>query len=89
MGGQGVRPLRHITGEVGFNEVLLDGVRVPDSLWVGEVGADWKVAGATLSGERQMVSGSGGVDRIGGSRVDRLVGLARQRSAAGLQGGVG
>jgi len=89
IGSRGVRPLRHITGEVGFNEMFLDGVRVPDSLRVGEVGADWKVAGATLSGERQMVSGSGGVDRIGGSRVDRLMGLARQRSAVGLHGGWG
>ena len=34
---------------------------------VGAVGDGWKVANATLSGERQMVSGagSGGVDRIG------------------------
>jgi alkylation response protein AidB-like acyl-CoA dehydrogenase len=41
------------------------------------------VANATLSGERQMVSGSGsgGVDRIGGSGADRLVELARQRAA--------
>ena len=67
--GVDVRPLQHIGGEVDFNEVFLDGARVPDSQRVGEVGDGWKVAGATLSGERQMVSGegSGGVDRIGGS----------------------
>ena len=37
------------------------------------VGDGWRVANATLSGERQMVSGSGsgGVDRIGGSGADR------------------
>ena len=37
-------------------------------------GDGWKVANATLSGERQMVSGSGsgGVDRIGGSGADAL-----------------
>src|SRR5262249_18411803 len=37
---------------------------------------------ATLSGERQMVSGSGsgGVDRVGGSGVGRLLRLARQRA---------
>jgi alkylation response protein AidB-like acyl-CoA dehydrogenase len=81
--------LRHIGGEVDFNEVFLDGARVPDSMRVGEMGAGWSVANATLSGERQMVSGSGsgGVDRIGGSGVARLLRLARERSASGRAGG--
>ena len=79
--GVSVRPLRHIGGEVDFNEVFLDGARVPDVQRVGEVGDGWKVANATLSGERQMVagSGSGGVDRIGGSGVGRLLRLANER----------
>ncbi len=78
--GVEVRPLRHIGGEVDFNEVFLSGARVPDSQRVGEVGEGWRVANATLSGERQMVSGSGsgGVDRIGGSGAERLVELARR-----------
>jgi alkylation response protein AidB-like acyl-CoA dehydrogenase len=72
--GVTVRPLRHITGEIDFNEVFLDDVRVPDFQRVGDEGEGWKVAGATLSGERQMVSGSGsgGVDRIGGFGADAL-----------------
>jgi alkylation response protein AidB-like acyl-CoA dehydrogenase len=82
--GVEVRPLRHLTGEIDFNEVFLDEARVPDDQRVGPVGGGWKVANATLSGERQMVSGSGsgGVDRIGGSGADRLVALARRRAAA-------
>jgi alkylation response protein AidB-like acyl-CoA dehydrogenase len=74
--GVEVRPLRHLGGEVDFNEVFLDRARVPDSHRVGEVGEGWRVANATLSGERQMVagSGSGGVDRIGGGGVERLLG---------------
>ena len=81
--GVEVRALRHITGEVDFNEVFLDEVRIPDDCRVGETGAGWKVANATLSGERQMVSGSGsgGVDRIGGSGSERLIELARERGA--------
>ena len=79
--GVDIKPLRHIGGEVDFNEVFLDGARVPDEQRVGEIGAGWKVANATLSGERQMVSGagSGGVDRIGGSGVARLVDIVRER----------
>jgi alkylation response protein AidB-like acyl-CoA dehydrogenase len=82
--GVDVRPLRHIGGEVDFNEVFLDRARVPDDQRVGEVGDGWRVANATLSGERQMVSGSGsgGVDRIGGSGAERLVELARRHGRA-------
>jgi alkylation response protein AidB-like acyl-CoA dehydrogenase len=85
--GVSVRPLRHLGGEVDFNEVFLEGARVPDAQRVGEVGEGWKVAGATLSGERQMVSGagSGGVDRIGGSGVSRLVRLVRDDPVRGAR----
>jgi alkylation response protein AidB-like acyl-CoA dehydrogenase len=74
-----VRPLRHMGGDREFNEVFLDRAQVPDAQRVGEAGDGWRVANATLSGERQMVSGagSGGVDRIGGSAVRHVLELAR------------
>ena len=79
--GVEVRELRHMGGEVDFNEVWLVGVRVPDFHRVGPDGDGWRVAAATLAGERQMVAGpgSGGVDRIGGSGTGRLLGIARER----------
>ena len=82
--GVTVRPLIQITGEHDFNEVYLDGARVPDANRVGAEGEGWKVANSTLSGERQMIAGpgSGGVDRIGGSGVDHLIALARERGRA-------
>ncbi|MHB1777409.1 MAG: acyl-CoA dehydrogenase family protein [Acidimicrobiales bacterium] len=87
--GVEVRPLRHLGGELDFNEVFLSSARVPDAQRVGDVGDGWKVANATLSGERQMVAGagSGGVDRIGGSGVGHLIDLARRSSATGRPGG--
>jgi alkylation response protein AidB-like acyl-CoA dehydrogenase len=82
--GVDVRPLRHISGEVEFNEVFLDQARVPDFGRLGDVNDGWRVAGATLSSERQMVAGagSGGSGRVGGSGVDRLLTLAREHGQA-------
>jgi alkylation response protein AidB-like acyl-CoA dehydrogenase len=73
--GVDVRPLRHLGGEIDFNEVFLDDVRVPEGHRLGPVGEGWRVTNSTLAGERQMVSGagSGGVDRIGGAGAERLV----------------
>lgn len=78
--GVEVRPLRHIGGEVDFNEVFLDDVRVPDTDRLGAVGDGWRVAGSSLAGERQMVSGagSGGVDRIGGTGVAQVLARAAE-----------
>jgi alkylation response protein AidB-like acyl-CoA dehydrogenase len=87
--GVQIRPLAHMGGDVEFFQTFLDGARVPDAQRVGGEGQGWKVAQATLSGERQMVSGtgSGGVDRIGGASTRALVRLARHVSADGLPGG--
>jgi alkylation response protein AidB-like acyl-CoA dehydrogenase len=47
-----VRPLRQITGESEFNELFIEGARIPDENVVGGVGNGWKVALTTLMNER-------------------------------------
>ena len=50
--GVQVRPLRQITGGSEFNELFIDGARVPDENVLGGVGNGWKVALTTLMNER-------------------------------------
>ncbi|BCN77998.1 acyl-CoA dehydrogenase [Prescottella equi] len=50
--GVEVRPLREANGDSMFNEVVLDGVFVPDADLVGAPGEGWKVARTTLANER-------------------------------------
>jgi alkylation response protein AidB-like acyl-CoA dehydrogenase len=47
-----VRPLRQITGESEFNELFIEGARIPDENVVGGAGNGWKVALTTLMNER-------------------------------------
>ncbi|HUO45387.1 MAG TPA: acyl-CoA dehydrogenase family protein [Acidimicrobiia bacterium] len=53
--GVGAKPMRQMTGAANFNEVFLDGVRVPDSNRVGEVGDGWRVVITTFMFERMGV----------------------------------
>src|SRR5215203_4743980 len=50
--GVQVVPLRQITGEPEFNELFIEGARIPDENVVGGVGNGWKVALTTLMNER-------------------------------------
>jgi alkylation response protein AidB-like acyl-CoA dehydrogenase len=47
-----VRPLRQITGESEFNELFIEGARIPNENVVGGVGNGWAVALTTLMNER-------------------------------------
>src|SRR5882757_7862914 len=54
--GVEVRPIRQMSGESEFNQVFLDGVRVPDSCRIGAVNGGWKVALTTLGQERSTAA---------------------------------
>ncbi|GAA4290574.1 acyl-CoA dehydrogenase family protein [Actinomadura sp. NPDC048955] len=47
-----VRPIRGLSGEHHFNEVVLDGVFVPDALVLGRAGDGWRQVTAELAHER-------------------------------------
>jgi alkylation response protein AidB-like acyl-CoA dehydrogenase len=47
-----VRPIRLLSGEHHFNEVVLDGVFVPDDMVLGEPGEGWRQVTAELAYER-------------------------------------
>jgi alkylation response protein AidB-like acyl-CoA dehydrogenase len=50
--GVEVVPLRQITGEPEFNELFIDGARIPEANVLGGEGNGWKVALTTLMNER-------------------------------------
>ena len=50
--GVTIRPIQQLTGTSEFNEVFFDDARTPADLVVGEPGAGWKIAMATLGFER-------------------------------------
>jgi alkylation response protein AidB-like acyl-CoA dehydrogenase len=75
-----VRPIRQLTGTSEFNEVFFDGARTARDMVVGDVGAGWRVAMATLAIERG-VSTLG--QQVGYRReLDALIDVARRTGAA-------
>lgn len=72
-----VRPLIKITGELGFNEVLFEDLRVEDDRRLDEIGAGWTVAMTTLLHERGAAETAGGGWNIG-DQIEKLVALAKR-----------
>lgn len=54
--GVQVRPLRQITGEAEFNELFIEGARIPDANIIGGEGNGWAVAITTLMHERATLA---------------------------------
>ncbi|MEV7890816.1 acyl-CoA dehydrogenase family protein [Streptomyces sp. NPDC002817] len=77
--GVGVRPLRELTGTTDFNEVFLDGVRIPAANVIGRVDDGWRVAMSSLGRERSGVAARG-VELF--AVLDDLVRLAEKTPAA-------
>lgn len=73
--GVEVRPLVQITGDAEFNEVFMEGARIPDSMRVGPEGEGWRVAITTLMNERIALSGAGSLsgDVAGESPTEKLI----------------
>ncbi|MGZ4753696.1 MAG: acyl-CoA dehydrogenase family protein, partial [Acidimicrobiia bacterium] len=91
--GVEIRPLREMTGRAMFNEVFIDGARVPDWNLIGGLNNGWAVANTTLAAERAGL-GSGGSGAAGsafpgplsgqlGKRVGDLVGQVRTGGTGG------
>ena len=91
--GVEVRPLREMTGRAMFNEVFIDGARVPDWNMIGGLNNGWAVTNTTLAAERAGL-GSGGSGAAGsafpgpkagalGKRVGDLVGQVRTGGTGG------
>jgi alkylation response protein AidB-like acyl-CoA dehydrogenase len=84
--GVTVRPLIKMTGETGFNEVLFEDVRIPDTYRLDEVGKGWTVAMTTLSAERGAAEGAGSSGSGAGDPtvgVRKLIDLARSTQRGG------
>jgi alkylation response protein AidB-like acyl-CoA dehydrogenase len=77
--GVEVRPIRQASGHLGFNEVFLSDVRVPDSQRLGAVGEGWKVAISTLMNERMAVNEAD----FGSVNIDDMIALAKTPGIGG------
>lgn len=74
-----VRPLRHMAGDVEFNEVFFDDVEIPETNRLGDLGKGWDVALSVLSNERQVAAGT--ENQLPGTATGRSVDSLIRRHA--------
>ncbi len=88
--GVTVRPIHQIQGDEEFAEIFLDNVEVPVSERVGEEGAGWAVAQATLASERGLTLMELGY-RLRGSlwRIAELIRQNGRQDDAGIMRDLG
>lgn len=87
--GVEVRPLREMTGRAMFNEVFIDGARVPDADIIGGLNNGWAVANTTLAAERAGLGGGGSGGTGGafpGPKAGQLTQRAGDLARAGREG---
>ena len=77
--GVTVNPIHKMTGESGFNEVVLEDVEIPDDMRIDKVGAGWQVAMSTLTSERGAAQGVGAVANTDSpmTAIENLIQLAK------------
>jgi alkylation response protein AidB-like acyl-CoA dehydrogenase len=68
--GIDIRPIRQMNGASDFNEVFLDGVRIPADNLIGEPGDGWRLARVTLANERVALSSEGALWGAGPTAAD-------------------
>jgi alkylation response protein AidB-like acyl-CoA dehydrogenase len=78
--GVTIRPLKQMTGDSEFAEVILDNVRTPLSWMVGVRGQGWRVSKSTLKHERAAIGSSDRVQAL----FKKIVDLASEPGSDGV-----